>query len=118
MTTQSHQVSLLEAVFDHLVLPPKLPAAPEDDSIPLSWELTNRLIRACGFLESPSSEIPWRSLDASLLLTRDLHRPVLALTLVTAFSTIAQEDSWLALHVAQQNAAIIIHKHKESVPFC
>ena len=116
MPAQSHQTSLLEAVFDHLVLPPKLPDAPEDGSIPLNWELSSRLIRACRQMENLSSDISWRTLEASLLLTRDLHQPVSIETLMTAFSTIAQDGgaNWLALHVAQQNAAIIIYKNKQS----
>lgn len=115
MPAKSHQVSLLEAVFDHLVLPPKLPDAPEDVSIPLDWELSSRLIRACRQMQTSSSDIPWRTLEASLLLTRDLHHPVSIEMLMTAFSTLIQDDgaNWLALHVNQQNAAIIIYKNKE-----
>ncbi|KAM3508890.1 hypothetical protein MY11210_006533 [Beauveria gryllotalpidicola] len=106
--------SLLEAVFDHLVLPPKLPAGPEDDSIPLSWELTTRLITACRQIASTSSPSPWETLDTSLLLTRSLQGPVSMETLMSAFSTIAQEEGeiWFALHVAQQNAAIIVYRSK------
>ncbi|KAM3477573.1 hypothetical protein MY5147_002645 [Beauveria neobassiana] len=107
---------LLEAVFDHLVLPPKLPAAPEDDSIPLSWELTTRLITACRQIARTSLQSPWDTLETSLLLTRSLQGPVSVETLMSAFSTIAQEEDeiWFAFHVAQQNAAIIVHRSKET----
>ncbi|KAM3439603.1 hypothetical protein MY4824_002595 [Beauveria thailandica] len=108
--------SLLEAVFDHLVLPPKLAAAPEDESIPLSWELTTRLITACRQIASANSPSPWETLETSLLLTRSLQGPVSMETLMSASSTILQEEGeiWFAFHVAQQNAAMIVHRSKET----
>ncbi|TQV93180.1 P-loop containing nucleoside triphosphate hydrolase [Cordyceps javanica] len=109
---------MLEAVFDHLVLPPKLLAAPDDDydASALNWELATRLIKACKQLEDTDATTQWRSLEASLLLTRELHNPVSVETLMAAFRTIADTEgaNWLALHVAQQNAALIIYKNIET----
>ncbi|ATY61665.1 very large low complexity [Cordyceps militaris] len=108
--------SLLEAVFDHLVLPSKLPAAPEDDPALLNWEVATRLITACKQLQSTDLTGHWKTLETCLLLTRKHHRPASVETLVATLSTIAQGDgaNWLALHIAQQNAAIIIHKNVET----
>ncbi|OAA53143.1 hypothetical protein ISF_08984 [Cordyceps fumosorosea ARSEF 2679] len=116
MASQSHDESLLEAVFNHMVLPPKLPDAPEADSIPLSWDLTERLIRACKHLQDPEADMPWKMIEVSLRLSRDVLPPISKETLAVALSAIADGDGseCLALHVAQQNAAMILYKNKKT----
>ncbi|KJK86639.1 hypothetical protein H633G_09508 [Metarhizium anisopliae BRIP 53284] len=117
MSATSPQILLLKAVFDHMVLPPKLPASPDDDSVPLSWELTARLLDACKQIRCHESEAIWDTVEASLRLTQDLNRnPVSKESLVSAFSEVARKKSvaWLVLHAVQQNAAMIVHKNNNT----
>lgn len=116
MPERSSQPRLLEAVFDHVVLPPRLPAAPETNSMPLNWELTARFLDACKQMRCRETENLWDTVEASLLLTQHLNRgPASKESLAAAFSQVAQDESvaWLVLHAVQQNAVIIIHKNNE-----
>lgn len=118
MPERSSQPRLLEAVFDHVVLPPRLPAAPETNSMPLNWELMARFLDACKQMRCRETENLWDTVEASLLLTQHLNRgPASKESLAAAFSQVAQDESvaWLVLHAVQQNAVIIIHKNNECV---
>ncbi|KAJ3496351.1 hypothetical protein NLG97_g2725 [Lecanicillium saksenae] len=116
MSSASHDQVLFGALFHHIVLPPKLPANPESDSVPLSWELTERFIAACNHLRSPDAQLPWKTVEASLRLSQSLLPPISKETLAVAFSAIADGDGseYLAFHVAQQNAAVILYKNKQT----
>ncbi|KID60497.1 uncharacterized protein G6M90_00g066920 [Metarhizium brunneum] len=117
MPERSSQPRLLEAVFDHLVLPPRLPVAPETDSMPLNRELTARFLDACKQMKCRETENLWDTVEASLLLTQHLNRdPASKESLAAAFSQVAQDESvaWLVLHAVQQNAVIIIHKNNDT----
>ncbi|KAG8409573.1 hypothetical protein J3459_017399 [Metarhizium acridum] len=117
MPEGSSEKWLLEAAFDHLVLPPKLPASPDNDSVPLNWELTARFLDACKQMRCDESKDIWSTVEKSLLLTQNLNRgPVSKESLVAAFSQVAQDESvaWLVLHAVEQNAAIIIHKNTDT----
>jgi hypothetical protein len=105
---------LLEAVFDHLVLPPKLQPASDDNPAALNRELTTRLLDACRQVRCDESEAVWNAVEASLLLTQPLNgSSVSKEELIAALSEVARKGSsgWLILHVVQQNAALLIHKN-------
>lgn len=116
MSTKPPQDVLLERVISHLVLPPKLPGAPDEDSDSLNWDLTGRLLKACKQLRHPELESMRSAVEASLLLANDLYRtPISKETLLETFSKIShsKDPGWLLLHVVKQNAAIIIRKNNE-----
>ncbi|RYP56983.1 hypothetical protein DL769_009768 [Monosporascus sp. CRB-8-3] len=71
-------MALLESVFNHLVLPPKLPGQQDPDIEGVTHNILTRLIRACDTLGNLSGQ-----------------------TL----------NQLLILHVAEQNAAILIRRH-------
>lgn len=118
MPSELSRILLLEAVFNHLVLPPQLPAAPENDSVPLSWELTRRVLEACKQMRCQESDTLWSMTEAALVLTQRLNRNLASKeTIVAALSQVARNEAneWLVFHVVQQNAAVIIHKNKRYV---
>lgn len=116
MSTKPPQDLLLERVISHLVLPPKLPGAPDEDSDALNWDLTGRFLKACRQLRFPELESMRSAVEASILLTSDLYKtPMSKETLLEIFSKISlnTDPGWLLLHVVKQNAAIIIRKNHE-----
>jgi hypothetical protein len=111
------QQLLLDAVFNHLVLPPKLPSTFDGDDVSLIKNLGERLLKACGTLRDLchfKNGRVWDTIEASLQATRALNHEFLAKENLTwAFNRL--ENEWLALHIAKQNAALLIHRDEEYV---
>ncbi|KPM43238.1 hypothetical protein AK830_g3340 [Neonectria ditissima] len=103
---------LLEAVFNHLVLPPKLPTEFDGDDVSLIDNLGQRLLSACRTLRQLchfDDGGVWDTLETSLQATRALNHEFLAKNdLKWAFDRLGKE--WLALHVVKQNAALLVHQ--------
>ncbi|RSL53391.1 hypothetical protein CEP54_010421 [Fusarium duplospermum] len=109
----SEQPPLVEAVFHHLVLPPKLPRKFDGDNAELAVNLGKRLHEALPALRNVGNPAVWDALDASLRATRALDQGFLGGDdLLEGFRTVAESEApvWLALHITQQNAALLIHR--------
>ena len=106
------EIPLLEALFHHLVLPPKLPRSFDGDNIALSRSLGERLQNALAVFRHVGDTRIWRTLEASLQATRDLNQgPLYQDDILKAFEIVTNHDDsvWLCLHIVSQNAALIIH---------
>ncbi|KAL2761066.1 hypothetical protein ACRALDRAFT_1045793 [Sodiomyces alcalophilus JCM 7366] len=108
---------LLGAVFDHLVLPPQLSGTHDGNNPAVTRDLGERLQAACASLRHVGDARVWDAVEASLRATRMLNHDVLtkgdilhALTLLTHDGAL----EWLAVHVVEQNAAILIHRAPSS----
>lgn len=107
------KAGLLKEVFNHLVLPPKLPGKPFENPVLLLHELGRRLQKACVTLRPLVPAEIWNTLIASLNIIIRLNQDFLSReNLLEAFHLLAKgdNDNWLALHVLEQNAALLIHK--------
>lgn len=100
----------LEAVFNHLVLPPKLPGREDANLEDLSQDFVQRLLASCAKLESfVLSDLGQiiSSLRHSLRVCGELNRGRLdRKSLISAFQTIKEQP--LILHVVEQNTALLI----------
>lgn len=107
----SEQSSLIEAVFYHLVLPPKLPRKFDGDEVALTQNLSKRLLEALASLRLMGEPTTWDNLDASLKATGVVNQGSLAGDdLRDCFKSVLKSRITLALHVAQQNAALLIQR--------
>ncbi|KAK0755675.1 hypothetical protein N5P37_011775, partial [Trichoderma harzianum] len=109
----ANKAGLLEEVFNHLVLPPKLPGKPFENPVSLLHELGRRLQKACVTLRPLVPAKLWKTLIGSLNVIIKLNQNFLSREhLLEAFHLLAKgdNDNWLALHVLEQNAALLIHK--------
>lgn len=106
-------MDLLQAVFNHLVLPPQVPGRQEADIDALSHDVLTRIIHTCVKIEA-LMDPPWaeafRSLRASFQACLALHLDRLErLTMLDHFRNL-QPNAMLILHVAEQNAALLIRR--------
>ncbi|CAI6095047.1 unnamed protein product [Clonostachys chloroleuca] len=110
------QAATLLAAFSHIVLPPKLPTAYDGDDAALRRDFGNRLVYACRTFRSLCPDLGgdnWETLDLSLRTTLLLNQDFLAKgDLLRAFRSLDKE--WLALHIAKQNAALIVRRDVEN----
>lgn len=109
----TNKARLLEEVFNHFVLPPKLPGKPFEDPVALLHELGRRLQKACVTLRPLGPARIQNTLISSLDIIIKLNQDFLSgESLLEAFHLLAESDNdnWLALHIIEQNAALLIHK--------
>ncbi|RSL83107.1 hypothetical protein CEP52_016806, partial [Fusarium oligoseptatum] len=107
------EILQLEALFRHLVLPPKLPRDCDSDNVALDRSLGERLQNALAIYHDVGDTRVWRTLEASLQTTGNLNQgPLYQDDLVKAFQLVKDSDCsvWLGLHVVLQNAALIVHR--------
>ncbi|KAI1654401.1 hypothetical protein F4813DRAFT_370697 [Daldinia decipiens] len=106
-------MDLLQAVFNHLVLPPRLPGSQDPDIEAVSYDVLMRIIRACDTLDS-LVEPPWskayQSLRASFKACLPLHSGRLDKSVLLAYFRELQPDQMLILHVIEQNAALLVRR--------
>ncbi|KAK3947939.1 hypothetical protein QBC32DRAFT_382607 [Pseudoneurospora amorphoporcata] len=97
-----------QELYHHLVLAAKVPTSQPDPLEPINRSLIDYAIKACNFLRQQSSTGPWDSLLPSLEKCRSLnHDGMLSKSsLEQAFREIG--DKTLILHVASQNAGLLI----------
>lgn len=112
-------MKVLESVFNHLALPPKLPGARDSNIERVERCIVDRLFDAAvtlkDLLKGEYDETWDRVLD-SLQICRDLNqRGTLERTsLFNAFKELHQYDGAnLIIHVAEQNAGLIIREDDE-----
>lgn len=103
-------MATLDAVFNHMVLPPKLPGRQDSNLEDLSQDFLGRLLRSCKKLETfvpQRLRIAVSSLHDDLQLCRELnHGRLEKASLISALGKI--EEQSLILHVVEQNAALLI----------
>lgn len=126
------QKPLLEAVFNHLVLPPQIALNPahthdasgkdpskkrvEDDEKTIHEELGDRFSLACQTLSClvPSEVQVWNAVSSALRATRQVNRDLMSVqTVLQALTHVrdsSDEESWVALYIACQNVSLIVHK--------
>ncbi|RSL78365.1 hypothetical protein CEP52_017638, partial [Fusarium oligoseptatum] len=106
------EILQLEALFRHLVLPPKLSRDCDSDNVALDRSLGERLQNALAIYRDVGDTRVWQTLEASLQTTGNLNQgPLYQDDLVKAFQLVKHSDCsvWFGLHVVQQNAALVIH---------
>ncbi|EWY80053.1 hypothetical protein FOYG_16846 [Fusarium oxysporum NRRL 32931] len=106
------EIPLLEALFHHLVLPPKLPRSFDGDNIALAQSLAERLQDALSMFRDIGDPKIWKTLETSFQVTKDLNQnPQYQEDFQTALKKLNDSDGtvWLGLHIVPQNAALIIH---------
>lgn len=103
----------LESVFNHLVLPPKLPGQPDTDTPGIEHSILTRLIRACDTLNKLAGQgfaETWAPIRNSLYICLNLNQGRLEkASLLQEFRNLQPKVS-LILHVVEQNAALIIRR--------
>jgi hypothetical protein len=109
-------MALLESVFNHLVLPPKLPGHRDIDFEGIKQSILTRLIRACDTLGKFTGEQfgeTWASVRYSLCICLNINRGRLEKASVLQEFCNLQRNGLLILHVVEQNAALLIRRHIE-----
>lgn len=104
----------LEGVFNHLVLPPKLPGGQDPHLNDEAQEFVGRLVTAIETLDKATDELytePLSSLRRSLTLCGRLNRGSLDRDAMSAaFQDLGSDP--LILYVFEQNAALIIRQSR------
>ncbi|EFX03783.1 hypothetical protein CMQ_711 [Grosmannia clavigera kw1407] len=109
----------LERVFNHVVLPPKLPEEHDPDIPFLEHALLQRLMDAAKMLHETTNHSfdgGWTVLRSCLQSTRILNSETLdRLTLKVSFQALLQEHNRvLVCHVVEQNAALLLHRRTDA----
>lgn len=106
-------MALLESLFNHLVLPPKLPGQQDTDTERINESILTRLIHACNTLgKLPGQEFAeaWASICHSLRLCLHLHQGRLEKRSMLYEFCRLQPNHLLILHIVEQNAALLIRR--------
>lgn len=121
MSQEAAAARLLEAQFNHLVLPARVPSKEDDNLADIEVALTDRLLEATRILrDSTDSDgyLDWDSVRRILLTVKALNLggklDKRALTL--EFHRL-EYDGVLILHVAEQNAGLLVRRFQRSVSF-
>ncbi|KAI9782401.1 MAG: hypothetical protein M1816_001899 [Peltula sp. TS41687] len=116
MTTTSNPLtSLLESIFNHVALPRRLPGKQDNEIDEIERALTSRLLDAIRTIREHTrkeSGEHWDYLRRSLDLCKVINDGgcLSKVSLVRAFRELDHKEL-LILHVAEQNAAILIRRH-------
>ncbi|CZS92499.1 uncharacterized protein RAG0_03102 [Rhynchosporium agropyri] len=109
-------MDLLEAVFNHIVLPPKLPGQQDEDLEAVERSIISRLIEACFQFQSRSDQPDtktWAAIHLSLIVCRHLNSgPLEKAAILDAFSKL-RSDCPLVLYIREQNAALVIRSESK-----
>ncbi|KAI3400394.1 hypothetical protein diail_3411 [Diaporthe ilicicola] len=104
----------LEGIFNHLVLPPKLPGGQDPHLDKETQEFVGRLVTAIETLDKATNELytePLSCLRRSLDVSGRLNRGSLDRdTLIAAFQDLKSDP--LILYVVEQNAALIVRQSR------
>ncbi|KAL1963349.1 hypothetical protein VTN77DRAFT_8470 [Rasamsonia byssochlamydoides] len=110
---------VLEATFNHVVLPPRLPGKRDQEIEKIEKDLVARLLRAVNCLIDLSSTATrdastnaWYCLRRSLEICQTIHDGQIdKVRLVEAFSSI-QSEVGIILHITEQNAGLLVQREK------
>lgn len=112
------EMALLESVFNHLVLPPKLPGQLDIDIEGIEHNVLTRLIYACdtlGKLAGQDFGESWASIRRSLVTCVNGNpRHLDKQSILRGFSQLQSNDV-LILYLVEQNAALLLRHHVQSV---
>lgn len=107
-------MDLLESVFNHIVLPAKLPGNQDDNIDGVNGNILNRLLDACDSIAKLSGQDlakAWELTHHSLRTCRQINQGRLErASLLEAFHNL-QSNHYLILHVVEQNAALLLRRH-------
>ncbi|KAJ8129394.1 hypothetical protein O1611_g4237 [Lasiodiplodia mahajangana] len=122
MASPEVRLSLLGSVFNHLVLPPKIPGSQDDDVDAVSQEVLRRLIRATGTAINLTAPSPWREqyedLRDCLQACLELNRGHLEQgSLLRSFQNLDQGKA-IILYLNEQNACLLIRLDKSGDEDC
>jgi hypothetical protein len=107
-------MALLESVFNHLVLPPKLPGHRDIDFEGIEQSILTRLIHACdtlGKLTGQQFKEAWASVRYSLRICLNINPGRLEKASVLQEFYNLQRNGLLILYVVEQNAALLVRRH-------
>ncbi|KAI0530401.1 hypothetical protein GGR58DRAFT_493547 [Xylaria digitata] len=111
-------MDLLSAVYNHVVLPPRLPDGQGPRIEAVSHDVLSRMARACKVLDelvdSPWSKV-FQSLSVSLNMCAALNLGRLEKSAMVEHFQQLQPDHILILHVVEQNAALLVRREDWSV---
>ena len=115
-------LSLLSSVFNHLVLPPKVPGAQDADIDAVSYDVLMRLIHATNTAIGLTCDIPWRgayeNLEKSLQACLQLNRGRLERSSLLEHFKALGSDHVLTPYLNEQNAGLIIRREEQYVLHC
>lgn len=107
-------MNLLESVFNHLVLPPKLPGHRDIDFDGIEHSILTRLLDACdtlGKLTGQELKEAWASICYSLRICIKFNPGRLEKASVLQEFQNLQKDGLLILYIVEQNAALLVRRH-------
>lgn len=106
-------MALLESVFNHLVLPPRLPGQQDVDIEGIKQSILTRLIRASDTLGKFTGQQyaeTWASVRHSLRVCLNINPGRLEkVSMLQEFENL-QPKQLLILHVVEQNAALLVRQ--------
>ncbi|KAI1854474.1 hypothetical protein JX266_000592 [Neoarthrinium moseri] len=107
--------ALLDAVFNHLVLPRKLPGTQDARLLDIQNDLVSRMIRACDCLRNMTNAkftSTWDDLRESLKLCGMINQGYLDKAKLKVQFRSLEPNTMLILHVVQQNAALLVRHYQ------
>ncbi|KAL5325012.1 hypothetical protein ACEPPN_006134 [Leptodophora sp. 'Broadleaf-Isolate-01'] len=108
-------MAFLESVFNHLVLPPKLPGHRDIDIEGIEQSILTRLIRTCDTLHELTDQQQfketWASVRYSLRICLNVNLGRLEKASILQEFYNLQRNGLLILHVVEQNAALLVRRH-------
>ncbi|CAJ2499839.1 Uu.00g026920.m01.CDS01 [Anthostomella pinea] len=110
-------MSLLQAVFNHVVLPPQVPGCSDADPEGVSRDVALRLLHACNTinaLSNPHWSEAFQSLQALLADCLSLNTGRLERSTLLEHYRQLQPGQMLVLHVVEQNAALLIRREESN----
>ena len=111
-------MALVESVFNHFVLPPKLPGQLDTNTEVIEHNILTRLIRACDTVSKLVGQEfaeTWIFIRYSLRACLNVTQGRLDKTLMMQEFHNLQPKGILILHVAKQNAALLVRRHVRQV---
>ncbi|KAF2396522.1 hypothetical protein EJ06DRAFT_222752 [Trichodelitschia bisporula] len=110
----------LESIFNHLVLPPKLPGREDSNLDEINRQLTTRLLKAVDTLRDSDDEF-FQTLDSisrSIKLCEAINEDgwINKSALMNAFPSVQHSDA-VILHISGQNAGLLIRPETDKIVF-
>jgi hypothetical protein len=111
-------LSLNDALYNHLVLPPQLPHRQDSNLNEIENAITDRLLASVKHLRDlPNNDLSyvWNSVERGLLATKSIHSGghVDRTSLVRELNDVFGESDFLVVYVRSQNCALYIRRSQE-----
>ncbi|KAM0209221.1 hypothetical protein ACHAQI_006585 [Fusarium lateritium] len=118
--TENELLSLNDALYNHLVLPPQLPHRQDSNLNEIENAITDRLLASVKHLRDlPNNDLGyvWSSVERGLLATKSIHSGghVDRTSLVRELNDVFGESDFLVVYVRSQNCALYIHRSQDPV---